>query len=133
MKRIYTFLCLFLFVSGVAYAEEPTWVKMFRGVVDSQYSSSGVTEEDAFMFAEACVGYATQISGNREMAIRYLTAITGMSMSFVNGWTRKSEEDQNAYILDKYVYAIDRLNEEVSAGNTTWDKVEYLCSDMLSD
>ena len=36
-------------------------------------------------------------------------------------------------ILDKYVYAIDRLNEEVSAGNTTWDKVEYLCSDMLSD
>ena len=108
---------------------QPTWMNMFKGVGDPQYSSSGVTKKDVFMFSEACVGYAMRINRDSEMAEDYMKAILGMADYAVDGWATKSVEDQNDLIVSNYLYALNLLTEEVTSGRTTWNKVGYLCTE----
>ena len=134
MKKIFGFLIVpILMFSPVSHAKEETWIKMFNGLSNKNYSSSGVTDKDVFMFSAGCTGYTTRIKKDRPMAKYFINVMLGMGDQAVSDWSEMTYAEQQDFVQRSVGYAHHVLEREINQGNTTWQKVDYLCNNLWQD
>jgi hypothetical protein len=134
MKKIYGFLIVpILAFATVSQANQETWIKMFNGLDDKYYRSSGVTDKDTFMFSAGCTVYTTRIRKNRAMAKYFINVMLGMGDRTVSGWSGMTYAEQQDFVQRSVGYAHHVLEGEIKQGNTNWQRVDYLCKHLWQD
>ncbi len=134
MKNLYAiFLWGVATIPTVSQAQEETWIKMFKGLNNPYYSSSGVTWKDSWMFSAGCVAYSTFVKKDRLMSENFINAMTGMGDKAVDGWSRMDDSEQNDFFLRSVQYARSRIEQEIGKDFTTWRRVGYLCAQVQDE
>lgn len=120
-------------IPTVSQAQEETWIKMFKGMNNPYYSSSGVTSKDTWMFSAGCVAYSTFVKRDRLMSEYFVGAMTGMEDEVVDGWSRMSDSKKNDFYVKSVQYARSRIEKEIGKNLTTWRRVGYLCAQIQDE
>ena len=134
MKKIYGLLIVpILMFSPVSQAKEETWIKIFNGEFYRNYASSGVTDQDGFMFSVGCAVYTTRVKENRSMSQYFVKELFWMANNAVTGWPQKSNAKRKDFLRTTFSHAHHVLGQEVLRGHTTWQKVGQLCKNQWQD